>query len=150
MQVLSGLFPISQVREPYSAIRYLAERVPIEKIYQLVPPSEEVNSTGHFQWTAFMLCEAYANKRGYHTKNGRPDTYRAALEILRDTVDGVVCLYFDPPDAARLSRLGVSDNTSAAVAHDDDDDDDDDDDEDSDQDRDQDDEDSVDEDVDES
>jgi ribosome biogenesis GTPase A len=96
-QVLSGLFPISQVREPYSAIRYLAERLPVEQIYQLVPPADDYNPERPYVWSPFMLCEAYAIKRGYNTKNGRPDTYRGALEILRDAVDGAVCLYFDPP-----------------------------------------------------
>ena len=35
LQVLCGIFPISQLREPYSAIAYLAERVPLERIYGL-------------------------------------------------------------------------------------------------------------------
>lgn len=35
LQILCGIFPIAQVREPYSAIEYLAERVHIENIYKL-------------------------------------------------------------------------------------------------------------------
>jgi len=35
-------------------------------------------------------------KRGYHTQKGRPDTHRAAGEILRDHLDGRVVLYFTP------------------------------------------------------
>ena len=40
--VLCGLFPISQTREPYSAIKFLAERVRIEEIYNL-----KVNALPH-------------------------------------------------------------------------------------------------------
>ena len=35
LQILLGLYPIAQVREPYTAIRYLAERIPIEEVYNL-------------------------------------------------------------------------------------------------------------------
>ena len=43
-QILTGLYPISQTREPYSAIRYLAERIPLEEIYCLIPPSIPANT----------------------------------------------------------------------------------------------------------
>ncbi len=35
LQVLCGIFPVQQLREPYSSIAYLAERVPLDKIYKL-------------------------------------------------------------------------------------------------------------------
>ena len=37
-QVLSGTYPIAQVREPYSAVGYLAERVPLVRLLQLDHP----------------------------------------------------------------------------------------------------------------
>lgn len=37
LQVLSGIFPLPQTREPYSIVGYLAERVPVERIYALKP-----------------------------------------------------------------------------------------------------------------
>ena len=42
LQVLCGIFPVQQLREPYSSIAYLAERVPLDKIYKLdrVPDDE--------------------------------------------------------------------------------------------------------------
>ncbi|KNC48527.1 DNA polymerase eta [Thecamonas trahens ATCC 50062] len=40
LQVLCGLYPTSQVVEPFSAIRYLAERVPVEVVYELQLPVE--------------------------------------------------------------------------------------------------------------
>ncbi len=75
--MLAGLYPIAQVREPYSAVGFLAERVPVEKVYGLTleDPSKP--------WSAWELCERYAQKRDYTTRHGAWDTYRAGNEILR-------------------------------------------------------------------
>ena len=37
-QVLSGTYPIAQVREPYSAVGYLAERIPLVRLLRLDHP----------------------------------------------------------------------------------------------------------------
>jgi len=93
LQIVCGIFRIAQVREPYTAIKYIAERVPLEEVYRLekLYPNQP--------WTAWEICESYAEKRGYHTQKGRPDTHRAGLEILRDHLDGRVVLYFTPYSA---------------------------------------------------
>lgn len=45
------------------------------------------------------MCEAYAEKKGYRTeRRGRPDHQRAGSELIRDTVDGIVPLFFLPPN----------------------------------------------------
>jgi ribosome biogenesis GTPase A len=104
LQVLCGLFPIAQAREPYSAVSYLAERVPIEKIYKLLVIPE-----GFSEWSAWSLCEAYAIKKKYFTpKKARPDVYRAANEILRDVLYGRVLLCFTPPGDQGLQSLITS------------------------------------------
>lgn len=91
-KVLCGTYPIAQVREPYSAIRYLAERVDLVKIYKLQLPE------GFDEWSPFAICEAYAIKRGYLTaKISRPDVFRAGNEILRHALSGKVVLAFRPP-----------------------------------------------------
>lgn len=41
LQILCGLYPIAQVREPYSVVQFLAERVPLEIIYGLLPRRTE-------------------------------------------------------------------------------------------------------------
>jgi len=98
LQVLMGIFPIAQVREPYSAIQFLAEYLPVEDIFKLQHPDPDNPA-----WTAFYICEAYAIKRGYFTAKGaRPDTYRAGNEILRDVVNGRLTLYF-LPDTTKLN-----------------------------------------------
>ncbi|KAI9495366.1 hypothetical protein BDB00DRAFT_870516 [Zychaea mexicana] len=95
LQVLSGMYPIAQVQEPYSVVQYLAERVPVEKILSLTPPDLE-NALSH-KWSAWSICEAYAIQRGFFTAQAaRPDVYRAANTILRFTTDGRILMSFKP------------------------------------------------------
>ena len=101
LQILCGIFPIAQVREPFSAIQYMGKFVPIEKIYKLNlqdarnKPDKFDPSKGEIEWSAWMICEAYAEKRGYHTRSGL-DVHRTGLEILFDIIDGRLILYFLP------------------------------------------------------
>lgn len=100
LQILCGIFPIAQVREPFSAIQYMAKFVPIEQVYRLSISDARDSikydpSKGEIEWSAWMICEAYAEKRGYHTRRG-VDVHRAGLEILFDIIDGRVVLYFLP------------------------------------------------------
>ncbi|POM70728.1 Guanine nucleotide-binding protein [Phytophthora palmivora] len=100
LQELSGLYPYSQIREPYSAVRFLAEHVLLEKILDLKPRTQHFDGLDEeLEWTPWTLCEAYAEKRGYRTdRRGRPDHQRAGSELVRDTVDGILPLFFLPPD----------------------------------------------------
>ena len=99
LQILSGIYPISQVRDPYSIVRYLAERVDLVKLLKL--QQDEYDIENNITWSAWTICEAYARKRGYMTKkNARPDVYRAANELLRRVLKGddqALILAFDPP-----------------------------------------------------
>ena len=99
LQILSGIYPISQVRDPYSIVRYLAERVDLVKLLKL--KQDEYDLENDISWSAWTLSEAYARKRGYMTKkNARPDVYRAANELLRRVLKGddvALILAFDPP-----------------------------------------------------
>ncbi|KAL1923491.1 uncharacterized protein VTP21DRAFT_8471 [Calcarisporiella thermophila] len=97
LQVLSGMYPIAQVQEPYSIIQFLAERVPLEAILGLDPPD--------YQWSAWAICEAFAQARGFFTsKAARPDVYRAANLILRLANDGRILLTFKPPGFFTTNR----------------------------------------------
>lgn len=109
MQVLSGLFPIAQTRDPYrsqtptfksfvviSAVQFLAERVHLEQIYRLFPPGEN-RENPEYPWSAWDICESLAQKLHFMTRKGTFDTYRAANALLRDALAGVVVLAFDPP-----------------------------------------------------
>ncbi|KAJ3291611.1 Guanine nucleotide-binding-like protein 1 [Rhizoclosmatium sp. JEL0117] len=109
VQILSGMYKIAQVQEPYSAVQYLAERVPIEKVLNLQPPIESDGSSlqqkqnhqdalDSYQWSAWDICEAFALQRGFLTPRvARPDVYRAANLLLRMANDGRLLLGFKPP-----------------------------------------------------
>ncbi|XP_064616959.1 guanine nucleotide-binding protein-like 1 [Liolophura sinensis] len=101
LQIVAGIYPIAQVREPYTAVGFIAERLNLPSLLHLTHPeangggSEEA---GELKWSAFLICHAWAEKRGFMTaKAARPDVYRAANNILRMTLEGVLCLYFRPP-----------------------------------------------------
>ena len=91
---LSGLYPIPQIRETYSALRFLAEHVPLELLYGLELNEEDYGPC----WSPYAIAGAFADKKGYTIEGGGPDLHRAGLEIIRDVVDGYVLLAFDPPD----------------------------------------------------
>ena len=92
LQILCGLFPIAQVKEPYSCVKYIAERVDIVKLLNLKHPEKKSI------WSAWDICEAYSIKSGYFTnKGGRPDVYRGANELLRIIFSGKIMFAFSPP-----------------------------------------------------
>ena len=70
-QILSGIYPIAQVREPYSSVEYLARRVPLPKLLRLRHPDDEGQQ--HEQrrtdlpWSAMDIC--------YGTKTHFPPIY---------------------------------------------------------------------------
>jgi hypothetical protein len=88
MQQLCGVISLAQVREPYTAVRYLAERMPIEAMYGLRLPKDEDG------WSPLLICEELATKRGLHNaRTGRPDGHAAGREILYDTQVRVPTVY---------------------------------------------------------
>lgn len=99
MQILAGIYPVAQVREPYSAVQYLAERVPLPQLLHIRHPEDDKgDGTKEYPWSAFDICDAWAQKRGFLTaKAARHDAYRAANNILRLAVDGRICLCTRPP-----------------------------------------------------
>ena len=90
-----GLCPIAQIRETMSAIRFLMEHIELERLYVLTVPDWYDDNV----WSPLAVGEALGDKRGYMTSRGggAPDVHRAGLEIIRDCVDGVICLSFHPP-----------------------------------------------------
>lgn len=137
LQVLMGCYPISQLREPYSSIQYLAERVnmveklklkPVDEVRHQKPalndrnyaPAkvEEIKKVGTSEeWSAFTICESWAVHRGFLTaRSGRPDVYRAANHLLRMALDGrTLCMSFYPPDylSQKTSHWELHENVQA-------------------------------------
>ncbi|XP_063287408.1 guanine nucleotide-binding protein-like 1 [Pelobates fuscus] len=92
-QLLAGIYPIAQIQEPYTSVGYLSCRIAVPQLLKLSQPNGVKNG-----WTAWDICEAWADKRGYKTaKAARSDTYRAANSILRLAVDGRLCMCMRPP-----------------------------------------------------
>uniref|UniRef100_S4PWQ4 Guanine nucleotide-binding protein-like 1 n=1 Tax=Pararge aegeria TaxID=116150 RepID=S4PWQ4_9NEOP len=92
IQILMGSYPIAQLREPYTTIRYLAERLNLPQLLRMDHPENDDT------WSPRDICDGWAKKRGYLTaKAARLDTYRAANSILRMALDGRICLWLRPP-----------------------------------------------------
>ncbi|KRT80395.1 50S ribosome-binding GTPase [Oryctes borbonicus] len=92
LQVLMGSFPIAQLKEPFTTIQFLAERLDLVKILRIDHPE------GDDEWSAMDVCDGWAKKRGYLTaKAARLDSYRAANSLLRMALDGKICLSLMPP-----------------------------------------------------
>eukprot|EP00741_Cyanophora_paradoxa_P018853 tig00021098_g18199.t1 len=123
LQVLCGVYPIAQTREPYSAVRLLAHRVPLPALYRLPEPepAEPGLDSEPEPWSPWAICEALAVRRGFLTRGGHPDVYRAANAILRDCLDGVVPYFHDPPrdrerERARPRRAGAAEAADGAAS----------------------------------
>ncbi|KAL0858348.1 hypothetical protein ABMA27_012235 [Loxostege sticticalis] len=92
IQILMGSYPIAQLREPYTTIRYLAERLDLPRLLRMDHPDNDDT------WSPRDICDGWAKKRGYLTaKAARLDTYRAANSLLRMALDGKICLWLRPP-----------------------------------------------------
>uniref|UniRef100_A0A8C5BFD9 Guanine nucleotide-binding protein-like 1 n=1 Tax=Gadus morhua TaxID=8049 RepID=A0A8C5BFD9_GADMO len=112
LQILAGIYPVSQLQEPYSSVGYLCERTSFLSLLKLKHPSlddaPKHHSLGDYDkpepsWTAWDVCEAWAEKRCYKTaKAARNDVYRAANSLLRLAVDGRLCLCLRPPSYSCL------------------------------------------------
>ncbi|KAK8724924.1 hypothetical protein OTU49_010981 [Cherax quadricarinatus] len=95
LQVMQGSYPISQVRDPINVVHYISSRLDIPRLLKL--SNMELQDS---RWTAYYICEAWAIKRGYHTRvRGGLDVSRAANELLRMCHNGQksLVLYFRPP-----------------------------------------------------
>ncbi|KAK3815482.1 MAG: hypothetical protein J3Q66DRAFT_344864 [Benniella sp.] len=120
LQILSGMYPVAQVQEPYSVVQYLAMRVNLPRLLKLDPPP---TYGGPFRWSAFNICEAYGIQRGFTTaKTGQSDVYRAANALLTLTNDGRILLSFKPPGfftSTKYEQLRVAEADDASASTDD-------------------------------
>ena len=114
LQVVMGSYPISQLREMYSVLQYVARqevyfsficslsniydfvcrRINLPEILKLSHPDEDSENP---KWSAFTIAEAWAFKRGYTTaRSNRPDLNRSANHLLRMNLDGKIPLHIIP------------------------------------------------------
>ena len=52
-----GSFPIAQLREPYSSVQYLAERLDLPKLLNLQHPENDD------EWSAMDVCDGKPEKK---------------------------------------------------------------------------------------
>jgi ribosome biogenesis GTPase A len=110
LQAIVGNYPISQLREPFSAVAFLARRCDFPRTYGLSFPyddddddnsSKEVaerEESAEHAWTAYEICEALATKRGFRFKGGSCDVYRSGKLILAEALRGILkSIYWLPP-----------------------------------------------------
>jgi hypothetical protein len=50
-------------------------------------------------WSAWEICEAFARMRNYRLRGskGQLDTFKAAVDMIKDALNGTVPLFFLPP-----------------------------------------------------
>jgi hypothetical protein len=63
-----------------------------------VPSSSAASVSRPYVWSAWSICESLAHKKGFFNRKGDADVYRAANYILREVLDGVITLFFTPPE----------------------------------------------------
>jgi len=91
LQILMGSFPIAQIREPYTTIKFIAERIDLPKLLKISHPDNGDT------WSAMDICAGWATKKNFYTSRAaRLDTYRAANLLLRMTLEGKIILYTYP------------------------------------------------------
>lgn len=59
----AGIYPIAQLREPYSSVQFLAERLDLPALLALEPPEDyfEAAAASSFRWSAYAICEGLLN-----------------------------------------------------------------------------------------
>ena len=51
---------VCQVREPYTSVKFLAERIPVVKLLKIKHPEldpNEKSSTDELKWSAYNICD---------------------------------------------------------------------------------------------
>ncbi len=130
---------IAQLREPYSALRFWAERAlpRLHAAYNLQSHAEEcgvdpavaaeqdaISAEGGGEWangvepardggwSPWALAEAMSVHKKFFSRGGRPDLHRAANFMLHDAMEGMkLPLFFEPPrpGESSLNALGADD-----------------------------------------
>jgi ribosome biogenesis GTPase A len=92
----AGLYPIAQIRETFSAIRFAGERIDMPRMYNLKLNVDDYGDV----WSPYAFLGSLADKRGYTLQmgGGAPDMHRAGLETINDICDGIILICFPPPN----------------------------------------------------
>jgi len=127
-QIVGMLVPLAQVREPFSAIRWVMERsvkplhevlglkpVTLKRIWELQEAGLEslrldlVDADSHSDevpWSPMLLCAQLAAQRGF-VQGGRPDCMKAGTEILERVLQGRVPYCVPAPADTELPQASA-------------------------------------------
>lgn len=101
--VCSGVVPLARARDPVAAVRLVAMRVPsavFDLHYGTVLTRSDVFASSD------QLLDAYCNHKNYKAAgSGVNDRRRAATDIIRDYVDGVLLHCHPPPDCVDMDAF---------------------------------------------
>lgn len=110
-QVLAGIYPIAQIQEPYTAVGYLASRIPVQVLLHLRHPEAKDPSAEH-PWCAWDICEGGLHVPGFSSPY--PEPCPISSPLLRgsviDEAPGYSCLDFCC-GASKIGGLGCSGRT---------------------------------------
>lgn len=69
--------------------------------------SPELRDERPDELSPYLFCTALAERKGYRIARGRGslDLHRAGLDVLKDCVDGALCLAFEPPPPSPAKTL---------------------------------------------
>jgi hypothetical protein len=81
-------------------VRLLSHSLDLVQMYNLHPQAAAMADEEGGQLSPHGFCLALAERKGYAIARGKGalDPHRAGLEVLKDCVDGAVCLAFVPPE----------------------------------------------------
>lgn len=103
--VLNGILPVDQLRDWWSPVSLLADRVPrdvIERFYGINLPVPNFEEDPNRNPTASEILSSYALARGFMTSNiGNPDQARASRTILKDYNAGKLLFCHAPPSVSQ-------------------------------------------------
>ena len=82
--------------------RERAEHIQAAAGVAVASPTALISSVdSEFKWSAWDICESFAQQKGYKLHGGGLDTYKAAHSILEDALAGVINFSFPPPSSTK-------------------------------------------------
>merc|ERR1712025_429487 len=116
-QIVGMLIPLAQIREPFSALRWVMERtsVALNELLGIKPTTMQQaldlrdagtdaidfrcvpEDSDDIPWSPMLLCARYATQRGL-VRHGRPDCMKAGMELIERVLEGKIAYSVAPPD----------------------------------------------------
>lgn len=111
LQIVSGLYNIAQVQDPYGPLMRVAQHVNLPKALG-IPACDSILSIcegkSYASESTLTICLEYAKQRGFYTaKAARPDIYRAGTQLLIRAECMNICSEFYIAERLRWKDSGI-------------------------------------------